>query len=401
LRACFLFPSPNPVQDECPFPFSGLDMKRAFARPPVGLGLSVRVLLLAALHLGLITAAGAQSRESGAFPPAQTPRNRSVETIPPPEDVSPEPIPAPRAAVPSEETPPPVQAMPPDTHPLVDPQQPLVSLALDSGVPTLRAEGVKKKWVLWDEKVCLVGLPSSLLWKPPMANQREPRMFAKFSNALHNTTTIDTAIGAETGLLRLAPENPFEGIQLDLFGAVFTRFDAGLLQAADYRVGPAFTYARDSWTGKVSYEHTSAHLGDQFIDHNPGTQIRSFVRDEVVVAASRYFFDHALRFYGQIGSAFGKRHPPGNRVRYDFGTEYVQPVDLRFPGNPFAALDFDIRPEYNYRSNTTFQVGWRFIDPPTRHAVRVALEYYTGASPYGKFFRERENWFGVSLVYDW
>ena len=50
-------------------------------------------------------------------------------------------------------------------------------------------------------------LPSSLLWKPPLANQREPRFYGKFTN-LNKKSYIDTAIGAQFGLGRIAPKGP-------------------------------------------------------------------------------------------------------------------------------------------------------------------------------------------------
>jgi len=279
---------------------------------------------------------------------------------------------------------------------MVAPLPPLGSFPLESG--ELESEAPKKK-LFWDKKLSFVGLPDSLLWGVPWANQREPRMYATFNNALRHST-IDTAIGAEWGLLRLAPEKPFEGFQLDMLAAVFTRFDDGALMAADYRVGAPFTYAKDNWQAKLGYEHTSGHFGDKFIDHNPDYPRRSFTRDEIVGGLAYRFWDQ-FRVYGQVGIAFGKRRPPNGDERYDTGLEWSRPLFASIPLQPFAAIDLDFRPEQNYIINRTVQVGWRWQNPDTRRAVRLALEYYAGRDPFGAFVRNTENWIGFSLLLDW
>ena len=116
--------------------------------------------------------------------------------------------------------------------------------------PPRRRSGVFSDWFhkvfLWQgQEYEYVTLPATLLWKPPIANLREPQFYGIFHN-MGGKSYIDTAIGAEFGLGRIAPvgrsdptkqlEN--EGIQLDVFGAVFTRFDPKrFLTAIDYRAG--------------------------------------------------------------------------------------------------------------------------------------------------------------------
>jgi hypothetical protein len=297
------------------------------------------------------------------------------------DDLAQEVIPAPRAERPLE---------------MVAPLPALANLALDTGQG--ESEAPKKK-MFWDEQLSFERLPDSLLWQVPWANQREPRMYATFNDALRHST-IDTAIGAEWGLFRLAPEKPFEGLQFDMLAAVFTRFDNGALMAADYRAGAPFTYAKDNWQAKVGYEHTSGHFGDKFIDHNPDFPRRSYTRDEIVCGLAYRFWDQ-FRAYGQVGFAFGKRRPPGGTERYDAGLEWSRPLFAKFPLQPFAAVDLDFRPEQNYIINRTVQVGWMWQNPDTRRAVRLAVEYYAGRDPFGAFVRNTENWVGFSLLFDW
>lgn len=255
--------------------------------------------------------------------------------------------------------------------------------------------------LFWSNRLKYTILPSSLLWLPPLANQREPRMFGKITN-LNNESTIDTAIGGEFGLGRIGPvKSECEGVQLDIFAVAFTRFnEQRLLVTADYRVGIPLTYAKGPWSAKLSYEHTSTHLGDEYIERTGRRQV-PHVRDEIVFGLSRYLWNQ-LRLYGQLGYSFSTSNIVGeNRDRYDLGIEWSKLQDTGIKGQPFAALDFDLRSDQDFYANTTLQVGWQWKTLKTRYSARVAFEYYNGYSPYGQFFQDREDWVGVGAFYDW
>ncbi len=260
---------------------------------------------------------------------------------------------------------------------------------------------------LWPDQPYEYGtLPATLLWKPPIANLREPQFYGIFHN-IGGKSYIDTAIGAEFGLGRIGPvgrsdptkqlEN--EGIQLDVFGAVFTRFDPRrFLTAADYRAGIPLTYKKGPWSTKLSYEHTSTHIGDEYSQAYHVLQ-KPLVLDEVVYGLSRYFGDH-LRLYGQIGYAFNtaKETNANNRTRYDWGISYTNYYDTGPVGRPFAAYDMDIRSYQNYTPNNSFQVGWQWVNHG--RSVRLALQLYEGKSMFGQFYTKNESWIGFGGYYN-
>lgn len=241
--------------------------------------------------------------------------------------------------------------------------------------------------------------PEARLWDTPLANQREPRFSAKFSNA-NQESTIDTAIGAVFGLGRWGPcDNPRQGCQLDAFAAVFTRFNQRrLLKTADYRVGVPFTFARGPWQMKLSYEHTSTHLGDEFI-HDTGSIQVAHVRDEAVLGLARRFRDTA-RVYGQFGYSFATSPLVGDdRDRFDWGVEWICPRPLAYlECRPFVAFDMDLRSDQDYAGNVTLQIGGQWT--AEGRSGRLAIEYYTGKSPYGQLFLEDESWWSFSASYD-
>ncbi|WP_435022667.1 DUF1207 domain-containing protein (plasmid) [Tundrisphaera sp. TA3] len=253
---------------------------------------------------------------------------------------------------------------------------------------------------LWPEPLTYIPLPGDLLWKVPLANQREPRMYAKFTN-FKQQSFIDTAIGAQFGLGRFAPEGrEHEGFQLDVFAAVFTRFnDKRLLTAADYRAGIPLTYAKGPWSTKLSYEHTSTHIGDEYSEAT-GRMQKALAIDEIVLGISRNFGEH-LRVYGQYGYAFltSKYTNANMRNRFDFGISYSNYEDTGVKGRPYIAYDIDIRQYQNYNVNNTFQVGWQWVR--AGRSVRIGYEYYGGLSPYGQFYKQQENWSAIGFYLDW
>jgi Protein of unknown function (DUF1207) len=259
---------------------------------------------------------------------------------------------------------------------------------------------------LWpDQPYEYVTLPATLLWKPPTANLREPQFYGIFHN-MGGKSYIDTAIGAQFGLGRIAPagrsdptkqlEN--EGIQLDVFGAVFTRFDPKrFLTAADYRAGIPLTYKKGPWSTKLSYEHTSTHIGDEYSQAYHVKQ-KPLVLDEVVYGLSRYFGDN-LRLYGQIGYAFNtaKETNANNRTRFDWGVSYTNYYDTGPVGRPFAAYDMDIRSYQSYTPNNSFQVGWQWVNHG--RDVRLAVQVFSGRSMFGQFYTHNESWVGFGGYY--
>ena len=312
----------------------------------------------------------------------------------------------------------PLLDIPPSLPPM--PAMPSVPMWPDSSVGTRRSTqisspkgmlGTFADWFheifLWPDQPYEYGtLPATLLWKPPIANLREPQFYGIFHN-ISGKSYIDTGIGAQFGLGRIGPvgrsdptkqlEN--EGIQLDVFGAVFTRFDPKrFLTALDYRAGIPLTYKKGPWSTKLSYEHTSTHIGDEYSQAYHVYQ-KPLVLDEVVYGLSRYFGDH-LRLYGQIGYAFNtaKETNANNRTRFDWGLSYENYYDTGPAGRPYAAYDMDIRSYQSYTPNNSCQIGWQW----TNHgrSVRLAIQLYEGKSMFGQFYTKNESWIGFGGYYN-
>ena len=71
-------------------------------------------------------------------------------------------------------------------------------------------------------------------------------------------------------------------------------------------------------------------------------------------------------------------------------------------GTPFAAVQFDFRGDQEFKANSTVQAGWLFRNPFSRlSSLRIYGEYYSGGSPFGQFYRDRQNYYGIGFAGDY
>jgi hypothetical protein len=256
----------------------------------------------------------------------------------------------------------------------------------------------------WDDGI-LTALPSTLLWEPGLAVHRDPRMKTLGSNQANfrSGTSLETSIGGTVGLFRFEPAGSSWKFQTDIFGVVHTRLSPEDVTVADYRFGLPFTFQWNWWHGKFGYEHTSSHIGDRLI-RATGAQVFTHAKDEVVAGLGRWLFDDTLRIYGNIAYAFFDLNP--DRVkgpfRGDVGFEWYSRKATGFAGTPFLAGNVEFRQDQSYEPNYTIQAGWMWRNPYQRFgSFRLFAEYYRGGSPYGQFYRTKENFAAFGIAFDY
>ena len=247
----------------------------------------------------------------------------------------------------------------------------------------------------------VTGFPQTLLWESPLGDKRAPRFQALGTNLSNfvETKTFDGSIGGTLGLLRVDTPGRDLAFQLDAFAVVMSRLSPNDLIATDYRYGIPLTFQRGDWRGKLSYEHTSSHLGDSYLVATGRLPIR-YAKDEVVVGLSRDF--DSLRIYGQAAYAFRQSlFGDPKRGRFEGGFQYVCPYPTGFSGTPYIAAHVTSRGELQYNPDGLVQVGVLWRNPYQRLAnLRVFVEYYQGRSPFGQFVYDREKWTGVGIASD-
>jgi hypothetical protein len=264
----------------------------------------------------------------------------------------------------------------------------------------LAAREMQRK-LIWNG-TSIQNFPNTLLWEPVYASKREPRMMVGGTNFQNyvNDRTLETSIGTTLGLWRITPPGHDWAFQFDLFGVVHSRLSPQDLMAADYRFGVPITFRWAELHGKIGYEHTSTHLGDEY-QRNTGQLPRNFSKDEAVFGLGHYLLERSLRIYGQVSYAFFQDLPDDpNRFRFDTGFQYVVP-GWGAAGSPFVAAHADFQGALGFNANVNLQAGWLWRNPTQRLSnARVFFEYYRGRSPYGQFSSDREDFYGVGAACD-
>lgn len=368
-----------------------------------------RVRAVLSVAAGVLLAGFATAQPGAVAPSPPNPFTRAQAQDPPPvvpRTSPPNPLPTPNVLLPG---------TPPGTgnSPTVTLAQPVLGEALpplpgsteDQYQRELEARRGFQTGTWWGATI--TAFPNSLLWEPPLAVKKDPRMqfLSTDQSNYRSNYTIDTSIGMTMGLYRVDFEAADFSTQLDIFGLVLTRLSPDDLMLADYRFGFPVTFRWGWWQAKVGYEHTSAHLGDELIRAS-GRVTQSFAKDEFVLGFGRFLYDN-LRVYGQFGYAFGFQVPGlegtnEQKARYDIGAEWYLRNPTGWNGSPFAAINVEWRGDQGYTPNYTFQAGWLWRNPTQRLAMfRVFVEHYRGNSPYGQTITTREQFTSFGFGFDY
>ncbi len=366
-----------------------------------GLFAAGRVRAVLSLAVGVLLGGAAVAQPGAYAPPPPNPFTRAQAQDPPPVALRSTLLPAPVGTPPLAPSPVNTLVQPAFGEPL----PPLPGSVEDQYQKELfaRQQFQSGNW----RGTTFTAFPNSLLWEPPLAVKKDPRMQLLSSNLANykGNSSLDTSIGMTMGLMRADYEGADFSAQVDIFGLVLTRLSPDDLLLADYRFGLPVTFRWNWWQAKVAYEHTSAHLGDELI-RQTGRVTQSFAKDELVLGVGRFLFDN-LRVYGHVGYAFtfqvpGLEGTTREKTRYDVGAEWFLRQPTGWQGTPFAAANVEYRGDQNFHPNYTIQAGWLWRNPTQRLGnVRVFVERYDGRSPFGQNIALREQFTSVGFGFDY
>jgi hypothetical protein len=158
-----------------------------------------------------------------------------------------------------------------------------------------------------------------------------------------------------------------------------------------------WTFRQGPVEGKLAYYHYCSHLGDMYIEANPGVTRSPYTRDAVVVGLGLRPKED-LRLYAEADYAFyifGNAKP----WQFQFGIDWstLQPTGLR--GAPFFAINSMLRQDVGFGGNMTVQTGWQWRGH-AGESLRTGFHYFNGKSNQGQFFNHFEHQVGVGLWYD-
>jgi hypothetical protein len=243
-------------------------------------------------------------------------------------------------------------------------------------------------------------LPSGLMYKADMANQKQPRMSVQLVHERTIGWMWEPTLGGRAGIVRYGTDNEFwpQGWQLDIEGAAYARLDDDRnMVSTDFTFGTPITMRQGPWEFKFGYNHLSSHLGDLFMLHNPDYPRINYVRESLVLGLA-YYLSPSLRVFEENGWAF---HTDGGAEPWEFrfGADFCTPEPTGIYGAPFFAICAHLRQENDFGGNVDVQTGWLWRGR-TGHVFRVGMQYFNGLSEQAQFFNRFEEQIGAGAWYD-
>ena len=190
------------------------------------------------------------------------------------------------------------------------------------------------------------------------------------------------------------------GIQAGVFGRFRLEVSGNDLVASDWIVALPAEIARGPWSGRLSLQHWSTHIGDELLEQ--GVTRIDFTTEtlEVLVAYGPGDF----RFYG--GGSLVVRSSLENEAQ--LGPEFSDDALIRFGADgsvrPWArdevmvegGVDWQSADRTGWASQLSVRLGLTVRDG--RRSARLSGIYHRGPSPMGQFFLTNEQYWGVELL---
>lgn len=246
-------------------------------------------------------------------------------------------------------------------------------------------------------------LPDGLLYRSYVAGEKESRFSTAWLYGTDGNWWWDSTLGGRVGIVRYDPHRRDEGVwQLDMEGAALVRLDmenSEDLHGVDFRFGVPLTWRNGPIAMKAGYYHISAHMGDEYLERNPGVERINYVRESLVLGVSRDLTEEWMA-YAEIGCAFvasGGAKP----LEFQFGLQYDAIAEDWKYAAPFAAVNVHLRQEVDFGGSINGMAGWRWTGSRNNRTWRTGLQVFHGKSAQYSFFRQTETLVGLGLWYDY
>ncbi|MEC9358911.1 MAG: DUF1207 domain-containing protein [Pseudomonadota bacterium] len=186
--------------------------------------------------------------------------------------------------------------------------------------------------------------------------------------------------------------------QFDLFGNVQSQFDmdaeSDALLNTDFFIGFPLAWRKDDWSARLRLFHQSSHLGDELVlsDDAPERINLTYEAADVLLA---YQFN-GWRLYGGGTYLFSKDSEFLGDYSVRGGAEYLSPERKLLGGRFIAGLDLLGADFFNNDIQTKAIAGVRWgRDDPDAGTITLALQAFTGPTPFGQFFDYTSTFYGL------
>jgi Protein of unknown function (DUF1207) len=247
-------------------------------------------------------------------------------------------------------------------------------------------------------------LPSGHLFKPLLADPRWPHFAASYQYYIDDRQLGSVAAVSFGETLTLFREKAGRGWwETGLQAGVFAVFDIEApsmdLVNADYMIAAFLGYRYDRFSAIGRLFHQSSHLGDEFLLRNRVKDRVNLSYEAVDLRASYVFFDDVLRLYGGGGVLFDQEPSDLKPGFVQWGVEFRSPWRTD-AFRPIAAADIQNRQENNWHTDFRAVGGIEFEGWLASRSLQIMLEYFRGHSPNGQFYREKVNYIGLGVHFN-
>ena len=247
-------------------------------------------------------------------------------------------------------------------------------------------------------------LPGGHLFKPLIADPRWPHFGATYQYYLDDRQLGSVAAVSFGETITLYRDKLGGGWwETGIQAGVFALFDLDAksmdLINADYLAAIFLGYRYDQFSAIGRLFHQSSHLGDEFILRNRTQNRINLSYEAVDLRLSYEFLGDVLRVYGGGGYLFDQDPSDLKPGFVQWGIEFRSP--WRHPAfRPIAAADIQNREENNWHTDFSLRAGVEFESWLATRSLQILLEYFRGHSPNGQFYRDKIDYLGIGVHFN-
>jgi hypothetical protein len=248
-------------------------------------------------------------------------------------------------------------------------------------------------------------LPNPSLIPRPIAGPLEPRTAARLVVSLEAASAFgevvegEAAFGTTVGVVRFSGSGPDDLVILGVGGGVIARFNMETrereLIASDWMFTLPLIIRRGGHWVRVQYLHTSAHLGDEYVEFFDVERV-AHARDALDGLAS-FDLDQGLRIYGSVRWALHIDPPDDKRVAMRGGVEYTLPGPASI--RPFAAIDIESDANNDWAPRVDARAGVWLTPASHWPGTRLEIGFSHGPSFQGQFADLTHTGFAIGVAF--
>ena len=241
--------------------------------------------------------------------------------------------------------------------------------------------------------------PGGLLFKPLIADPRWPHFGASWQHYLGDRQFNDLAavsFGESFAFYRNRIGSAWweVGLQAGVFSVFDIDAESFDLVNTDYLVGVPLSLRYQDFSAQFRVYHQSSHLGDEFLLRTRTNRIN--VSYEAIDLRLSYEIADVVRLYAGGGYLFDQTPSNLDPLSVQYGLELTSPWPSRASRwRPIAAVDVKQHEENNWSADISARAGIEIDGVLLTRKLQILLEYFSGHSPNGQFYKDKVQYFGI------